>query len=509
MITLLQSDKNLLSDIKKIEFWIATGIFIMALFSLLSTIDRQSTAYYAFPFDQEGIPFHFFSHYFIPRLFRIGLLYGSFLLLNFSLLPAILKKESRNTNLIWLFILFVSLSLVHGVLLTYSRAFLLFQYQSLNAAYLYLFAKAFVYTFSIFLLVGFYVAVKVFLPQWLRQIGQKYTQARIYQECLIAATVWLFIFLFLLTQPGNNQILAVIWFFCVLLGILQYGFSLSRFIPDLKAQGKGFGAYLWRSLLLIALVALLFSTLALLLMQDEDAFTVPLAFNMGIHALFTTPFCWMVYNYKLKNKSEIQFLKTELGKSDASLSFLQSQINPHFLFNALNTLYGTALQEDAERTAEGVQKLGDMMRFMLHENVKDKILLSRDIDYLENYIGLQKLRTSRSANMTIETQIEAQLQNLEITPMLLIPFVENAFKHGISLQSPSYIKISLQTKGRTLYFDVHNSIHLKADNDPEKLKSGIGLQNVKQRLALLYPGRHELIIRETGNQFFIHLTLQL
>jgi sensor histidine kinase YesM len=93
--------------------------------------------------------------------------------------------------------------------------------------------------------------------------------------------------------------------------------------------------------------------------------------------------------------------------------------------------------------------------------------------------------------------------------MLLIPFIENAFKHGISLQQPSYIKITLQTKESTLYFDVSNSIYTKSDNDPEKLKSGIGLENVKQRLSLLYYGKHELIIRESANEFFIHLTLQL
>jgi two-component system LytT family sensor kinase len=225
--------------------------------------------------------------------------------------------------------------------------------------------------------------------------------------------------------------------------------------------------------------------------------------------IITLPLAWYIYKSRLANSNQIFNLKRDLGKSDASLSFLQSQINPHFLFNALNTLYGTALQEKAERTGEGIQKLGDMMRFMLHENVQDKISLTRDVDYLENYIALQKLRTSRSADIVIDTQIDEQLNNLQITPMLLIPFVENAFKHGISLQQPSHIKITLQTKENTLYFDVHNSIYIKPDNDPEKLKSGIGLQNVKQRLALLYPNKHELIIRESAKEFFIHLTIQL
>ncbi len=96
-----------------------------------------------------------------------------------------------------------------------------------------------------------------------------------------------------------------------------------------------------------------------------------------------------------------------------------------------------------------------------------------------------------------------------ITPMLLISFVENAFKHGIGFRNPSEIKVTLEIKDSTLYFDVYNSKHARQDNDPEKDKSGIGLENVKQRLKLAYPNKHELIIRETTREFFVHLTIQL
>lgn len=248
----------------------------------------------------------------------------------------------------------------------------------------------------------------------------------------------------------------------------------------------------------------------LLVDQEQPGLLTVLLGNFLTQLIITTPIAWKIYKKRnTKKTEEIITLKTELGKADANLNFLKSQINPHFLFNALNTLYGTALQEKADRTGEGIQKLGDMMRFMLQENMEDKISLSKDVDYLNNYIELQKLRTSSSSEIIIETQIEEQLNQLLISPMILIPFVENAFKHGISLQSPSHIKITLQTSGQTLYFDVHNSIHSKHNNDPEKLKSGIGLQNVKQRLALIYPDQHELIIRENAKEFFIHLTLQL
>ena len=149
------------------------------------------------------------------------------------------------------------------------------------------------------------------------------------------------------------------------------------------------------------------------------------------------------------------------------------------------------------------------MRFMLQENMQEKISLTREIDYLNNYISLQKLRTDPNPNVRIDVQIEQPLYMPQIAPMLLIPFVENAFKHGISFREPSHIKVTLEMKDKTLYFDVYNSKHTRTESDPEKEKSGIGLNNVKQRLKMLYPNRHELIIRETGKDFFVHLTINL
>jgi LytS/YehU family sensor histidine kinase len=211
----------------------------------------------------------------------------------------------------------------------------------------------------------------------------------------------------------------------------------------------------------------------------------------------------------VQGKEDLYTLKKELGQSHANLDFLRSQINPHFLFNALNTIYGTAIQEKAERTCEAVERLGEMMRFMLQENLQEKISLTREIEYINHYISLQKLRTDQNPIVKIDACIEPQETHAQISPMLLIPFVENAFKHGISLREPSHIRVSLDMKDKKLYFDVNNSKHTRPDNDPEKNKSGIGLSNVKQRLQLLYPGKHELIIRETGKDFFVHLTIEL
>jgi len=237
---------------------------------------------------------------------------------------------------------------------------------------------------------------------------------------------------------------------------------------------------------------------------------VPFFGNFFGQLFLVTPIAWNIFKSRQKREiAEITSLKTQLNNSDANLNFLKSQINPHFLFNALNTLYGTALQENAERTGEGIQKLGDMMRFMLQENMQNKIALSRDIDYLNSYILLQKLRTSVSPDIVIQAEIEAPAPDLLIAPMLLIPFVENAFKHGISLIHPSFIKIKLNINDTKLYFDVYNSIHTNPEQPLETELSGVGLENVKQRLGLLYPEKHELIIRETAKEFIVHLTLEL
>ncbi len=294
------------------------------------------------------------------------------------------------------------------------------------------------------------------------------------------------------------------------LAILHYLYSLHVLVPGLISKRRSVLKFIGYTILITGISYLAMMVINLAVFGNLSTYDFIYPFNLPFQLLLVPILAWNIYKSRnRKDIEEIKSLKTELGKSDANLNFLKSQINPHFLFNALNTLYGTALQENAERTSEGIQRLGDMMRFMLEENVADKIFLLRDIAYLKNYIDLQKLRTATTENIKIETQLEEPLAKYLIAPMVLLPFVENAFKHGISLNSPSHIKITLQTKGDKLFFDVNNSIHIKSENDPERLQSGIGLENVKQRLALQYPDKHELIIRENATEFFVHLTIEL
>lgn len=221
-----------------------------------------------------------------------------------------------------------------------------------------------------------------------------------------------------------------------------------------------------------------------------------------------TPLTWWYYQTNKEKILQLKVVQKELVKSKADLQFLRSQINPHFLFNTLNTLYGTALQENAMRTAEGIQMLGDMMRFMLHENNLAFIDMHKEIEYLKNYIALQKLRTQSSHDIIIEDNITEQNCNHKIAPMLFIPLVENAFKHGISLKEKSWIKINLECTATNIIFEVHNSMHEKNNNDPEKERSGIGLRNVMERLKLIYPGKFQASVNGDGKEFFVKLAIQ-
>jgi two-component system, LytTR family, sensor kinase len=257
----------------------------------------------------------------------------------------------------------------------------------------------------------------------------------------------------------------------------------------------------------LLITAFLFSLPLLIIIHE--GLPPALVFALGFQLFITTPLTWVLYQQRRDKILQLRGSEKALVKSRTDLQFLRSQINPHFLFNVLNTLYGTALQENAERTAGGIQKLGDMMRFMLHENHLDFIDMSREVDYLKNYIALQKLRTQGASEIIIEDKINGGGCRHKIAPMLLIPLVENAFKHGISLQERSWIRIDLHCNEKQIFFEVRNSMHAKQADDPEKERSGIGIRNVLERLKLIYPGKFNTEMNGDGKEFFIRLSIEL
>jgi len=298
-----------------------------------------------------------------------------------------------------------------------------------------------------------------------------------------------------------------IWYFGIIPALTLSGLTNIYWIFPRKPEAK----LLDRAILLRVLATSLAWCIpfAMATVPDEHA-VAPVTISLWMaQTVITYPLSRYIFRQQKERIMRIRGLETELGQSKADLQFLRSQINPHFLFNVLNTLYGTALHERASRTAGGIQQLGDMMRFMLHENNLDRIAMDKEIEYVKNYIALQQLRTETSPDIIIETDIDEDFPDCNIAPMLLIPFVENAFKHGISLREPSWIKINLHHEGSSLTFEVRNSIHIRQGNDPEKGRSGVGMKNVLHRLKLIYPEQHEFFMHQDEKEFFVQLALQL
>jgi LytS/YehU family sensor histidine kinase len=206
-------------------------------------------------------------------------------------------------------------------------------------------------------------------------------------------------------------------------------------------------------------------------------------------------------------RKEQRQLQTQVSTQSARLESLRAQINPHFLFNTLNTLYASALKEKGEQTAEGIQKLAEMRRFMLEENHQRLIPLHKEVEYLHNYIQIQRLRLDESQDIDIRVKLQEPDGPVQIAPMLLTPLVENAFKHGISLEHPSWIYITLTLDEEKVYFKVHNSWHGRTGAAPERERTGVGLENVQTRLSLLYPATHQLVIQQSARDYFVSLTL--
>lgn len=186
----------------------------------------------------------------------------------------------------------------------------------------------------------------------------------------------------------------------------------------------------------------------------------------------------------------------------AELAFLKSQINPHFLFNSLNSIYSLAYQR-SETTPEAILKLSEIMRYMLYECNDNKVDLDKELQYLQNYIDLQKIRFGSKA--FIDFKVDGNITDQKIEPLLLIAFIENAFKHGVANDINSPIKLLINVAGGKLHFYIQNKKH----NNNRDAVGGIGLINVQRRLDLLYPNRYSLKIRDEEYTYTCELSIDL
>lgn len=222
-------------------------------------------------------------------------------------------------------------------------------------------------------------------------------------------------------------------------------------------------------------------------------------FDNVLYGLFYGGIGIVYYFIQRANASEKEKQAILLEKQQAELSFLRSQINPHFLFNSLNNIYALVYHKN-EQSLAAIQKLSALLRYILYAK-DEQVPVQKELEYIQNYIDLELMRYDKPGIVDMQANIG---QNITIAPLLLLPFVENAFKHG-NLQSPQPVSIHCSTTNRSLQFYVKNT---KAGNHKHAV-GGVGLSNIRRRLELIYPNRHSLNIEDGPQHFTIKLEIAL
>lgn len=332
------------------------------------------------------------------------------------------------------------------------------------------------------------------------------------RQILLHLTVWLAIvalFMYTGTNGAINYQAIVIFCYFGIINIAIFYINYLLILPAFLDRKR----YLWCAFTMVFLIlfssffkcALAYYFYDLVLLRPEEKQVMTFWNYYGSAAIVGCFFIFLstvlkfmrdwFMNEKIKSKLENEKLISELA-------FLKSQINPHFLFNSLNNIYSLAYKRSG-KTPEAILKLSEIMRYMLYESNENKVALSDEIRYLENYIELQKLRFKDDAFINFE--ISGEILDQKISPLILIPFVENAFKHGMATDRENPITIAMNITAGKLFFQV---INRKSHQNKDKA-GGIGLQNVKRRLDLIYKDQYRFHIEDTPDIYNCELYLNL
>jgi sensor histidine kinase YesM len=209
---------------------------------------------------------------------------------------------------------------------------------------------------------------------------------------------------------------------------------------------------------------------------------------------------YIIGDYRKKQKHNEQLIRT---KAEAEIKLLKGQLHPHFLFNSLNNIYSLALMK-SDLTADSILKLTELLEYLVYRANMDKVALSKEVELLHHYIDLEKLRYGDKLN--IESDISIHRETIQVAPLILLPFAENCFKHGgVGMDGLFKINIQLHTNDKKLIFSISNS--KKKGKQTSPTNGGVGLANIRQRLILLYPNRHQLDIHDGPETYSIVLTI--
>lgn len=301
-------------------------------------------------------------------------------------------------------------------------------------------------------------------------------------------------------------------FFLMPISIATTYVCIYKLIPDYLITKRYFQFVLYSFYTLIisvylVMVSIFFSLIYISNFEYDEM--NPLTRNMlfvmtGIYLVtfIVSAFKLMKLNIVASKKTkllETKILETQLKLKEQELNYLKMQIHPHFLFNTLNTMYGFALKK-ADETPEMILKLSNLLDYLLYQVDKPFVSLTDELNHIEDYISLEKMRFNDTLNVNFRKDLH--LESIKIAPMLLIPFVENSFKHGTIKNGVLTIDIKIKTSTNEILFVIKNN----SSNDLN-YKEGIGLENIKKRLELLYPNQYHLLINTDENDFEVSLKL--
>lgn len=296
--------------------------------------------------------------------------------------------------------------------------------------------------------------------------------------------------------------------------ILFFYFSYYILVPKLYFNKK---YILFFSIVILCFFLIFFATL-FFQMQNYFNLEVPVPpFHKDMKGFMPEPLKSVSHNsgkfifqflivlvFSLLIKINNQWKQTENEKLDLELSYLRSQINPHFLFNTLNSIYSLAIVR-SDNVAPSIVKLSNMMRYVLNESSKDFVSLEKEIEYIQSYIELQQIRFGSFIH--VECDIIGETKNKRIAPLIMISFIENAYKHGVNAEGNSSIKININISENELFLSVkNNKVFVQR---MEEFKSGLGVKNTKNRLQYNSSLKHKLVINDNEKEYSVSLTLDI
>lgn len=326
--------------------------------------------------------------------------------------------------------------------------------------------------------------------------------------------VWLFYIYFFSYASDNSRF--VLWFSTSLLPVtMATTYVISYYIIPkflVSKKYKLFALYIGYTVVCSLFLIVIVTFLNFIFQSDFDIRNMPLLtrnfvfiFILVYLVVGIVSFVRLLrYQYQISNKNkqlENKLLEGQLLLRQKELQYLKQQIQPHFLFNTLNTLYGFALRK-SEETPELILKLSQLMDYMLYQMDKPYVALSEEIKHLEAYIGLEKVRFRDRLRVQMHTEIH---EDIQVPPMLFLAFIENAFKHGEAVKDFLDVDIYLKTTSQEINFEIRNTI---SDNRNSKKSHGIGLQNTKKRLDTLYPDAYTLDIYQEDELYNVRLMIQ-